>query len=494
MKKKELKKIIEAQAAKIEVQASEIEDLKSLVLSLTQQVASLQKQIFSSKSEKRKPDSSEEGSGTPPKRKTPAKPQTPRTTNRKPLPETLERVLVEIDVPEEDKICDCCGTLQKPFDYDVSETLEFVPAYFKVIRTKRPKYSCPSCSEGGITQALPLDLPIPKSYTTPSLLASIIISKFEDHLPLYRQNQIFSRYGIDIPRSTMDGWLSYLEPQFQLLWEALKKSITSAIYLQADETRITVLNQIKRDPKKKTNLGHMWGFRTSEGVIFLYNNNRTATIPTQFLEEFHGTIQTDDYAGYNEIVRENDLIHILCWAHARRKFVEALEDDPPYVNEILDCIGKLYGLEKKAREEQFSHLQREEIRKENAPKLMEILKKLLENPVRTLTPKGRLGKAVNYTLKNWEKLQLYIQDGVTEIDNNLMENHNRPIAIGRKNWLFAGNEAGAQRYALFYSLIATCKIHGINTYDYFVDILQRLSNHPHTKVHQLLPANWTPLQ
>ncbi len=125
---------------------------------------------------------------------------------------------------------------------------------------------------------------------------------------------------------------------------------------------------------------------------------------------------------------------------------------------------------------------------------MDILKKLLENPVRTLTPKGRLGKAVNYTLKNWEKLQLYIQDGVTEIDNNLMENHNRPIAIGRKNWLFAGNEAGAQRYALFYSLIATCKIHGINTYDYFVDILQRLSNHPHTKAHQLLPANWTPLQ
>ncbi len=487
MKKKELEKIIESQAR-------EIEELKALVLSLSHQVASLQKQLFSQKSEKRKKDSSNNDSDTPPKRKTPAKPETPRTTNRKPLPENLERILVEIDVPEEEKICECCGTLQKPFDYDISETLEFVPAFFKVIRTKRPKYSCSSCSGGGVTQALPLDLPIPKSYVTPSLLAYIIISKFEDHLPLYRQNQIFNRYGIDIPRSTMDGWLSYLEPQLRLLWEALKKSTTSAIYLQADETRIAVLNQKKRAPKKKSNLGHMWGFRTANEVIFLYNNRRISRVPTDFLEDFHGTIQTDDYAGYNEIVRKNDLIHILCWAHARRKFVEALEDDPPYVNEILDTIGELYGIEEKAREENFFHLQREESRKESAPKFMEKLKKLLENPVRNLTPKGRLGKAVNYTLKNWEKLQLYIQDGVTEIDNNLMENHNRPIALGRKNWLFAGNEAGAQRYALFYSLIATCKIQGINTYDYFVDILQRLQSCPHTKVHELLPANWSPVE
>jgi transposase len=332
------------------------------------------------------------------------------------------------------------------------------------------------------------DRPIDKGIAGPGLLSYIIVSKYVDHLPLYRQEQMFKRYQIHINRSTMAGWIAQLCVHLGAVYREMKRQlIESSFLIQTDETTLKVQNDTVPD---KCDLGYMWPF-VGDGklAVFEFRDSRVREGPTDFLSGFTGRyLMSDGYAGYNQVIEKNNLTHLMCWAHARRKFFDSKGLDPQFADQILGLIKELYMVERDAVE--MKPDDRKAVRLEKSAPVLEKIKTLLEERSKTMLPKNPLNEAINYSLNHWEQLTAYLADGRLPIDNNLVENAIRPVAIGRKNWLFAGSSEGAQRMAIIYSLVATCKLNGINPYEYFVDILPKVASYPSPKIADLTPINW----
>jgi len=397
------------------------------------------------------------------------------------LPADLPRKEIIIE-PEEDT------TGMTRIGEEITEALDYTPPKFFVNRYIRPKYALAG-GEGVLTAPMP-SRPIEKGIAEAALLALILCDKYLDHLPLYRQLQRFNRIGLRIADSTIADWVAQVCNLLQPLYAAHRRQVLTQSYLMVDETTFKVLDRLK---KGKAHLGYQWVFYSpiKRLVLFEYHSSRKKEHPNMTLENYQGYLQVDGYAGYEQFKKKEGVVMLHCMAHARRKFFEAGEKHPDVVH-ALGVFRKLYAIEQKARDEQLNPEQRQAIRLKEAQPIWDEFKSWLIEKALKLPPKSKLNSAIEYTLSRWVELGRYILNGELEIDNNLIENQIRPVALGRKNFLFAGSHTGAQRAALIYSLLGTCKINNINPNLWLTDVLRRIPNHPINAIDGLLPQNWTP--
>ena len=391
----------------------------------------------------------------------------------------------EIIEPEEIEI----GS--KRIGEQVTEILEYNPANIYVRRIVRPKYAKPNNT--GVDIAPMPSLPIPKSNASASMLAHIAVSKFIDHLPFYRLIQIFKRQQLNISASTMGSWFNGLCDLINPLYDTLEQHVLKdSQYLQADESPIGVQDSHKKGTLHK---GYMWLYRNPKNklVLFLYNQGRSRAAPEKVLENFSGTLQTDGYSVYQTLNTKGEIILLGCMAHARRYFEKALANDRSRATHVLEQIQKLYAIERKAKEREIDHDTLKRYRGLYALPILNELEVWLNRASFEVLPKSAIGKAIAYMLKLYPNLKRYVENGKYEIDNNNIENAVRPLALGRKNYLFAGSHQAAQRVAMMYSFFASCKANNINSFDWLKDVLQRLPEHKANKLEQLLPQNWKPI-
>lgn len=390
-----------------------------------------------------------------------------KTIGRKIDTSKLPRERCIHDLPEAEKQCSCGQRLEK-IGEDISEQLEYIPAQIKVIEHIRLKYTCRGCET--IKAAPKPDSPIPKSMATASLLTEVIISKYEHHLPLYRRSKMFQQEGIDIPANTLGNWVMQSGEALLPLGNALWQQMNQIKVLQVDETPVKVL---KKDTK-----GYMWCYHSCKPdnrfVIFEYSETRSGATADKRLERYQGLLQTDGYSGYNGLRSRKGITNIGCWAHCRRKFAEIvkLSKVTGKAHEAVSYIRKLYTIEDKAKDLDF--VTRKKLRHQEAKPILDKMHKWLQRSYTTTPPQSGLGKAINYALNQWPYLYEYIKHGEAEIDNNWCENQIRPFALGRKNWLFAGNARGAEVAALLYSLIQSCKLNNINARQYLNYVLNQV--------------------
>lgn len=403
---------------------------------------------------------------------------------RLPLPASLPRQQILLE-----PATDITG--MKKIGEEITEELEYAPGKLFVKQYIRPKYADPRT--GGIVCAALPERPISKGIAGPALLAHIIICKFVSHLPVYRQIQQFAREGINIPSSTMNDWIAaccqLLEPLYQLL---LKTAIASD-YIKADETPIKVLDKTK---KGTTARGYHWLYQSAEKklVLFDYRPGRGREGPLEILKDFKGYLSTDGYAAYDIFEKNKQIIRLCCWAHVRRKYDESIQNDPSRAEYVLARIQQLYVIERIAKENAYSSEEIKQLRLEKAVPILDELKIWLVENYSQVLPSSVIGKAIAYTLKLWDKLIVYLQDGRLQPDNNGVENAVRPLSIGRKNYLFAGSHEGAKRAAMLYSFMGSCKMNNINPQEWLTEILERIPTHKANKLYELLPNNWTPSQ
>jgi len=403
---------------------------------------------------------------------------------RLPLPDHLpvEEIIIE---PKEDT------TGMKCIGKEVTDQLELIPAKLFVKRYIRPKYIRVENSEDSTHKGVIADLPvfpIEKGIAGCGLLAQVMIDKFVDHLPIYRQIERFKREGIKIPSSTINGWQEAVCNLLEPLYDTLKHRVLSQGYLQVDETPIQVLDKSK---KGKTHRGYHWVYYSplERMVLFDYRDGRSREGPQKLLKDFSGYLQTDGYKVYDLIATKKSITHLSCMAHARRGFEKALDYDKPNAEYAMGIFQKLYDIERKAKEQELTPGQRHELRLDESLPLLNELGKWMAETYKTILPKSPLGKAMAYCIPRWDNLMNYLKDGSLEIDNNLAENAIRPIALGRKNYLFAGSARGAERAAMFYSFFGTCKKNGVNPFEWLKKVLEVIPEHKVNKLHELLPQN-----
>jgi transposase len=415
--------------------------------------------------------------------------------NRKPLPESLPRIEDVIEIPESERTCMECNSELKEISEDKSEELVYIPAkvYVRVIRRK--KYACSKDSLHGLQRArLPKRI-IPKSYASPSLLSHILISKYVDHLPLDRQERMFKRLGVSLSKSTMSDWMGKVHQALNPLLDTLKKKMLQARVLNCDETTLKVQ---RNSTKKGSKTGYIWSYIGDERwVWFRWSQGRGGVNPLEDLKSFSGEyLQSDGYAGYNALVNDKKIKHLGCWAHARRKFVDAYKVGALQAEAVIKLIGNLYKIEKDAREENLSAETIRQLRQNKSKLVLAKIKEEVSGLVKNSAPKGKLGQALTYINSQWDHLVLYCEDGALSIDNNIVERAIRPIALGRKNYLFAGSEAGAEWLSGFYSLIETCKLQGVEPAEYLSSVLQIIAerNAAGDSLEDLLPDEWLKLK
>lgn len=411
---------------------------------------------------------------------------------RKPLRADLPRVRIEYDLPEEEKQCPC-GCQRTLIGEDTSEQLDIIPAKVQVIVNVRKKYACKACEGEMTTAALPPQ-PIPKSNASPGLLAHIAISKFQDALPLYRQEAILQRSGIELGRNTLASWMIKSGELIQPLINLLEDRLLSYPVMHCDETSVQVLKEPGKEPTSKS---YMWvrvgGPPTQPIRLFHYADSRSSSVARDLMAGYQGYLQTDDYAGYNSVAAENDITQLGCWAHARRKFIEAQKAGSKNkkvgkANMAISFIRKLYVIEKHIAGQPPNEKYR--ARQEQAKPILERLRAWLDKTLHSTLPKGLLGKALGYLDKNWDKLTVYTEDGRLAIDNNLAENAIRPFVVGRKNWLFSATVPGAKASANLYGLIETAKANSVDPYGYLRHVFKELPRAQTVEqIEQLLPWN-----
>jgi len=378
---------------------------------------------------------------------------------------------------------------------DVTEILEYKPSEIYVRRIVRPKYARKN-PETIIVANLPSQI-IPRSNAGHSLINHLIISKFIDHLPIYRQLEMLKRQGVTLAQSTVNSWILKALKALEPLYEALLRKLKKETYLQGDETPIPVLTKDKPGAAHK---GYFWVYNSPiKGLVaFCYDKGRGQNAPKSHLLEFSGVLQCDGYKAYDTLVKssEHDITLAACWAHARRKFQDALSNDKKSAEYALSLIQELYAIEREVKETETSEnkevffKRRKEVRLLKSLPVLDKIKEFLDVELNKQLPKSPMGKAVAYTLNLWKKLNVYTIDGRLEIDNNLIENKIRPVALGRKNYMFAGSHESAQLVAMAYSFFASCKQNDVNPNLWLKDILDRILDHKANKLHQLLPDLW----
>jgi transposase len=369
----------------------------------------------------------------------------------------------------------------------ITETLEYEPANLFVRQIVRPKYIVSSTDEKTeISIAKLPTLPIAKGNAGASLIAQIIISKFVDHLPFYRQVQMLKRQKVTIAESTINGWFNAGCKLLEPLYEALKQQILSTDYLMADETPIDVLTN---DKPGSTHKGYHWVYYdpVHKLVLFDYRKTRGREGPDQMLKSFIGNLQTDGYVAYTKLENHQNITLLACLAHARRKFEHAINNDYDRANQALKLIQLLYAIEQKARDNDFDYNQIKELRQSESIPILQQLEQWLKTESLKVLPQSAIGKAISYTLNLWDRLKRYTEDGRFQIDNNLIENSIRPVALGRKNYLFAGSHEAAQYAAIMYSFLATCKINNIEPFNWMKNTLSIIQDYPANKIQELLP-------
>ena len=378
----------------------------------------------------------------------------------------------------------------KKIGEEITELLEYNPAKIFVRKIIRPKYAKPE-NEGIVIADLP-SLPIPKGNAGASMLAHLMVSKFTDHLPFYRQIQIFKRQNLTLSDSTLNGWFNATADLLSPLYDVLQKQLLNNDYIQADESPIGVQDSHK---KGALHTGYQWVYRSpiERLVLFKYHPSRQRKAVEDMLTNFSGSLQTDGYGAYQNMRIKGNITHLACMAHARRYFEKAQDNDKERAEYILTQIQQLYRIERKARERNIDFDTRLRYRQLRAKPILDHIRKKLNEYLSHVLPKSAIGKAVAYTLKLWPQLCEYTSDGKYEIDNNLIENAIRPLALGRKNYLFAGSHKAAQRAAMFYSFFATCKINDTEPLAWLTDVLNRIPEHKANKLSELLPQNWKPL-
>jgi transposase len=411
----------------------------------------------------------------------PAPKKRAKGTGRMSLPEELTRKEIVIEPSESTEGCTKIGE-------EVTEVLEIEPAFFYVKRYVRPKYAKPN-GEGILIGILP-DRVIEKGIPSESVIAQLMVDKYVYGMPLHRQIDKYSKMGVRIPASSASDWLMSGWEELKPLWELLRLIVFSQKYLQADESPIKVLD---RDHKNGIHKGYMWLYHAPVDrlVLFDYRKGRDSSGPLEMLSGFKGILQTDGYVVYESLYGNHpDILLTFCMAHSRRYFVNALKDDATQANYVLDEMQLLYALEQRMREEKLDWEKRSEERKTHALPVLDRLEKWMKENQYKYRPNSPMGKAIDYTLSRWTGLTAYVHHGQMEIDNNLIENAVRPLAIGRKNFLFAGSHEAAQMAAGVYSFMASCKKNDINEFEWLKDVLERIQSHKQKDLYQLLPSNW----
>jgi len=494
---------IEVEAQRVEVAAKRMEVIEArlLIEKLKLQIARFKRMQFGRKSERHDERVAqlellvEELESNLPATDEPAKDATKADDEpakdkpaRKPLPDHLPRT-----THEHTPACGCpaCGTALKRMGEDVSEYLEFVPEHFKVIRTVRPKMSCPKCST--VVQAPMPSRPIPKGIAGPGLLAHVIVSKYVDHLPFYRQSEIYARQGIDLDRSTMAGWNGGIATLVEPLVDSVGRYVVAAGKIHGDDTSVPVL-----DPGRgKTKTGRLWvyvrddrpaGSLDPPAAWYRYTPTREGAHPKAHLAKFKGVLQADAFAGFNGLYESGLVREAACWAHARRKFYDLHEaTKSPIAAEALTRIQALYAVEDQVRGRPPDI--RRAFRQENAAPLLEGLHRWFGATLATVSAKSEAARSINYSLKRWAALIRYVDDGNIEIDNNAAERALRGPVLSRKNFLFAGADTGGERAAAMYTLLETAKLNGLNPEAYLRHVLERIADHPINRIDELLPWN-----
>jgi transposase len=417
-----------------------------------------------------------------------ASPATAKPT-RQPLPEHLPRE-VRTHAPNRETCAECGGRLRQ-LGEDVAEILEYVPARFKVIRHVRPKLSCASCER--IVQAPAPSRPIERGLAGPGLLAHVLVAKYCDHQPLYRQTEMYAREGVELERSTLADWVGGSSRLLQPLVEALSRHVLAANKLHADDTPVPVL----APGNGKTKTGRLWtyvrddrpaGDSTPAAVWFAYSPDRRGEHPRQHLRSFRGILQADAYAGFHHLYEGGQIQEAACWAHVRRKFYDLqVAHASPLAAEALKRIAELYAIEGEIRGRPPE--ERLQIRRTRARPLLESLQQWLQTTLTVVSRKSEIAAAIRYALSRWRALLRYCEDGGIEIDNNAAERALRAVALGRKNYLFAGSDSGGERAAAIYSLIGTAKLNGADPEAYLRMVMERIADHPISRIGELLPWN-----
>jgi len=408
---------------------------------------------------------------------------------RRPLPEHLPRE-IHTHAPGHEACPDCGGRLRE-LGEDVAEMLEYVRACFKVIRHVRPKLSCDHCDR--IVQAAAPSRPIDRGLAGPGLLAHVLVSKYADHQPLYRQSEIYAREGIDLDRSTLAGWVGATSELLAPLVEAVRTHVLAASKLHADDTPVPVL----APGNGKTRTGRLWtyvrddrpsGDLTAPAVWFAYSPDRKGERPLQHLKHYRGALQADAYAGFHQLYDGGAIYEVACWAHARRKFHEIhIAHASPITSEAIARIAALYAIEAEIRG--CTAEIRKAIRQARAGPLLDSMQLWLDAALVKLSTKSDTAAAIRYARSRWRALTRYVDDGQLEIDNNAAERALRVVALGRKNYLFAGSDAGGERAAAIYSLLGSAKLNGLDPELYLQHVLERIADHPISRITDLLPWN-----
>jgi len=415
----------------------------------------------------------------------PAPKQAPIKPVRRALPAHLPR---EDVVHATACTCPACGGTLRRLGEDVSEMIEYVPGRYKVVRHVRPKFSCGACQK--IVQASAPSRPIARGLAGPAFLAHVLVSKYADHLPLYRQSQIYAREGLELDRSTLADWVGGASELLEPLVRSLGRYVMSAYKLHGDDTPVPVLCPGRGTTKQ----GRLWTYVRDDrpaasteppAVLFRYSPDRKGERPKAHLTLFTGVLQADAYAGFDRLYGER-IQEAACWAHVRRKFYDIhVAHASPIAAEALDRIGRLYSIEAEIRGRPPD--ERAAVRQARAGPELEALQAWLHTTVTQLSKKSELALAIRYALSRWTALTRYRDDGRLEIDNNAAERALRAVALGRKNWLFAGSDDGGERAAAIYSLLGTAKLNGLNPEGYLRYVLERIAEHPINRIEELLP-------
>jgi transposase len=412
-----------------------------------------------------------------------------RRLNRGSLSAHLPRIETVVDI--EDHACPCCGNALHRIGEDTGERLDIVPAQFRVLVVRRPKYACRSC-ENVVVQAPAPSRLIEGGLPTEATVAQVLVAKYADHLPLYRQAQIYARQGINLDRSTLADWVGHAAFVLRPVHERLLAALKASPKLFADETTAPVL-----DPGRgRTKIGQLWAYARDDrpwggadppGVAYVYAPDRKAKQPIAHLAGFSGILQVDGYGGYRALAERNDVQLAFCWSHVRRPFFELAAAGPaPIATEALERIAGLYAIEKDIRG--LSADERHLARQERSRPIVDELEPWLRTKLTLISQKTKLAQAIRYALTRWNGLSHFLNDGRIEIDSNVVERTIRPIALNRKNALFAGSDGGGEHWAIIASLIETCKLNGVDPHAYLADVITKIVNrHPNSRIDELLP-------